>query len=105
RWPSRPEALGLRAEPLDAAQLDVLVAAHDVGQLGERQRELGVTRAQRVDHQPAVLADQRALDAAHARPAEDVERRAAQAGRRAYASRTARSTCATDITSSAEARA
>src|SRR3954467_10730710 len=84
RSPARalgPEALGPLAEALDVAQLDVLVAAHDVGQLGELQRDLGPV--QRAADELAVLADQRALDAADLGQPEDVERRPAQPAHRA----------------------
>jgi glycosyltransferase involved in cell wall biosynthesis len=74
------ERLGALAEQHHVPQLDLLVAADHVRQLEQLEREivrLGREQRQRlVDHR-LVLADQRALRAAHLRVAEQVEPRAA----------------------------
>src|SRR5512138_3776826 len=69
------------AEALDAAQLDLLVAANHVRQLRELYGALVGGRPEVVQgllDQAAVFADQRALDAPHMGVAEDVQGRAAQ---------------------------
>src|SRR5262249_4133625 len=77
-----PAQLGdARSPPLDVAQLDLLVATHDVRRGAQRDRILVRDDAQareRGRDGREVLTGQRALDAAHLRVAEHVERRAAQ---------------------------
>src|SRR4051812_3655618 len=62
------QTLRLRAEAVHVAELDVLVAADQVGQagdLGDGAVRRGVEVHQRVLHEALVLADQLALDAPH----------------------------------------
>src|SRR5216110_3226574 len=79
------ERLDLLAELGDVPELDVLVAADDVGQRGERDGLVIRGRrqvVQRLLDERAVLADELALDPADLRTPEDVEGAAAQTAHR-----------------------
>src|SRR5262245_27652967 len=81
-FPSEPQGAHLIAEALDARQLDALVAADHVREIGQLHRLL-VVLGREPDHgildQRTVFPDQRALDPAHLRAAEGNESRAPEA--------------------------
>src|SRR5262245_19342881 len=77
----RSETLRLLTEALDGPELDVLVAADQIGKTGDSHRPLvaigGEIPQCALDHAPVVV-DERALDAPHPSVAERIERGAAQ---------------------------